>query len=130
MVNKNSNDNSTGGNNVVFALIILVVIVAIAGSVLLRLLKPEAEATFINTITQMFGFLLTIVGLLYVKKSTDDKLSNQDDDISTIKSNTNGTLSAKESEIKAMRANMLKHGINPDTGEPVTRRESLETEGV
>lgn len=127
MADSNNKDNT--GNNFVFALVILVIIVAIAGSVLLRILKPEAEATFINAVMQMLGFVVTIIGLLYVKQSIDKRSDKQDENISTIKTNTNGALTAKENEIKAMRANMLKHGINPDNGEPITRSESLALDG-
>jgi hypothetical protein len=120
--------NKYEGSTVIFGLIVLVIIAAIAGSVLLRIVKPDAEATFINFVTLMFGFITTMVGILFVKKSNENKIEEQNEDIALIKRNTNGTLSAKDAQIKAYRAELARRGINPDTLVPHSRAESLAAE--
>lgn len=95
--------------NLMFLAIVVIVALALVGSIVLRLLRPDAEATFINTVTTMLGILTTTIVLIWGLGSQDKKLES-------IKEQTNGNLSRRDDEIVTLRQQLLEHGITPAPG--------------
>lgn len=77
--------------NLVFASVSLVVALGVIGVVLLHLFRPDASATFIQTITTFAGILTTLVVTLYSIGKVGDR-------IEVVRAQTNGTLSELRKE--------------------------------
>lgn len=78
---------------VAFALFALVVIAGIIALGWISVERPDASATFANTLLLFFGLVSSFAVTISVKQ-----------DVEKVKRQTNGTLSAKDNEIKELRA--------------------------
>lgn len=77
--------------NLAFAAIALIILFGVVGVVLLHLFRPDASATFIQTIVTFAGILTTAITLLYGLGKVGDR-------IDVVQKQTNGTLSALRDE--------------------------------
>jgi len=78
--------------NLVFAAVSLIVFSGVVGVLLLHLLRPDATATFIQTISTFAGILTTLVVTLYSIGKVGER-------IEVVRAQTNGTLSALHAKI-------------------------------
>lgn len=83
--------------NLAFAAVAILLVLGIAGVVLLHLFRPDASATFIQTIVTFAGILTTTITLLYGLGKVNDR-------IEVVRKQTNGTLSALREEIERKEA--------------------------
>jgi hypothetical protein len=86
----------------VFLIISILAGLGLVGVVLLLLFKPDATATLTN-------FLFTLLSLLAGFGGLAAMQAQQNKEIATIKTNTNGTLSRKDEEIAELRTLLAKH---------------------
>ncbi|KKX96685.1 hypothetical protein [Microbacterium sp. Ag1] len=87
---------------VIFITFTALAAVGLIGSVALLILRPEASQDFTTLLITVLGLATTAAGTFYA-------LGKQGQEIATIKSNTNGTLTRKEDEIAALRAKLAEH---------------------
>lgn len=76
--------------------------VGLIGSVALLIFRPEASQDFTTLLITVLGLATTAAGTFYA-------LGKQGQEIATIKSNTNGTLTRKDDEIATLRAALAEH---------------------
>lgn len=95
--------------------IVVAVLVALAlvGSVLLHLFRPDASATFITQTTQLIGLVTVAAGVFY-------GFSKQKDQLEGIERNVNGKMTAKDDRIAQLERMALDNGYDPQTGHPIT----------
>lgn len=93
--------------NLMFIALAAIIALALVGSVVLRLLRPDAEATFINTVTTMLGILTSSLVMIFGLGTTNKKIEE-------VQRQTNGTLSRERDENKALRELLAANGINPE----------------
>ena len=87
---------------VIFIIIACIAALGTIGVFVLQLLRPDATATLVNFLFQLLALLGGFGGLAYMQ-------GQQNKEIETIKTNTNGTLSRKDDEIAELRAQLAKH---------------------
>ncbi|MEX0158228.1 MULTISPECIES: hypothetical protein [unclassified Microbacterium] len=87
---------------VIFIIIASLAAVGLAGVFALQLLRPEASATLINFVFQLLMLLGGFGGLAAMQ-------AQQNKEIETIKTNTNGTLTRRDDEIAALRSKLAEH---------------------
>lgn len=109
---------------VIFIIIAGIAGIGLIGVFVMLLLRPDATATLIN-------FLLTLLGMLAGFGGLAALTAQQNKEIETIKTNTNGTLSRKDEEIATLRAALAQHAPEAlrvvETGPiPVTRAQLRE----
>lgn len=78
--------------NLVFGAVSLIVFSGVVGVVLLHLFRPDATATFIQTISTFAGILTTLVVTLYSIGKVGDR-------IEVVRAQTNGTLTALQAKL-------------------------------
>lgn len=81
--------------NVAFGAIALLLVLGILGVLLLHLFRPDASATFIQTIVTFAGILTTTITLLYGLGKVQER-------IEVVQKQTNGNLSAARDEINRL----------------------------
>jgi len=74
---------------------------ALIGSVLVLVAKPDATATFTNTIVLVLGLVVSAAGTFAALGKVNEKLDN-------VQKQTNGNLSAKDAEIARLQAEITK----------------------
>jgi hypothetical protein len=79
--------------NLAFAAVALIVLFGVVGVLLLHLFRPDASATFIQTIVTFAGILTTAITLLYGLGKVGDR-------IDVVQKQTNGTLTSLREEIE------------------------------
>lgn len=77
--------------NLAFAAVAIIVLFGVIGVLLLHLFRPDASATFIQTIVTFAGILTTAITLLYGLGKVGDR-------IDIVQKQTNGTLSELRDE--------------------------------
>lgn len=87
---------------VIFITFVALAAVGLAGSVLLLIIRPESVSSFTT-------LLITVLGLATTAAGTFAALGKQGKEIETIKRQTNGTLTARDNEIAALRAALAEH---------------------
>lgn len=109
---------------IIFIIIAVLAGIGLIGVFALQLIRPDASATLINFIFQLLMLLGGFGGLAAMQ-------SQQNKEIATIKTNTNGTLSRKDEEIAVLRAALAQHApealrvVETDTI-PITRAQMRE----
>lgn len=103
----------------IFIIIAIIAGLGTIGVFVLLLIRPDATATLINFLFQLLALLGGFGGLAAMQ-------AQQNKEIATIKTNTNGTLSRKDDEIATLRTALAEHAPNAlravEAGEiPVTR---------
>lgn len=78
--------------NLAFAAIAVIIILGIVGVVLLYVFRPDATATFIQTIVTFAGILTTAITLLYGLGKIGDR-------VEVVQKQTNGNLAARDATI-------------------------------
>lgn len=86
----------------IFFIIALIAGLGMIGVFVLLLIRPDASATLVNFLFQLLAVLGGFGGLAV-------GLAQQNKEIETIKTNTNGTLSRKDEEIATLRAALATH---------------------
>lgn len=86
----------------IFVVIAVLAGLGIIGVFALQLIRPDASATLINFVFQLLMLLGGFGGLAAMQ-------FQQNKEIETIKTNTNGTLSRKDEEIATLRATLAEH---------------------
>ena len=71
--------------------------IGIVGSVVLQIYRPDASANFTNLLVTVLGLSATAAGTFY-------GLGKANERIETVVKQTNGTLTAKDEEIKRLHA--------------------------
>lgn len=93
--------------NLIFAILGTLVGIILIGSIVLRVVKPEAEATLISGASQLLGLLVTAAGVIYALGKHEQKLD-------TVVKQTNGINTAKEEENQRLTNIIIAAGLNPD----------------
>lgn len=87
---------------VIFIIVALLGGLGLIGVFALQLIRPDASATLINFVFQLLMLLGGFGGLAAMQ-------AKQNQEIETIKTNTNGTLSRKDEDIADLRAALALH---------------------
>lgn len=87
---------------IIFFIIASIAGLGMVGVFVLLLIRPDASATLVNFLFQLLAVLGGFGGLAV-------GLAQQNKEIATIKTNTNGTLSRKDEEIAALRSKLAEH---------------------
>lgn len=87
---------------VMFVVFAALAIFGLVGTVVLLILAPESSREFTSLLITVLGLATTAGGTFYA-------LGKQGQELETIKKNTNGTLSRKDDEIAALRAQLAVH---------------------
>lgn len=99
--------------NLAFGAIALIVILGVIGVVLLHLFRPDASATFIQTIVTFSGILTVAITTIY-------GLGKLGERVEVVQKQTNGTLSALREEIERKEAVIQQlHGEKVDLARQV-----------
>lgn len=115
--------------NYAFVVLSVLVAIAIIGSVVLRILRPDAEATFINSVMTMLGFISASLLILLGQNSTNKNLEETKEKLVKIERQTNGALHSRDETIRNQTELLVDNGIHPITGDVLlTRKESLAAE--
>lgn len=91
---------------VVFITIASLVAVGLIGATLIVLIRPEATATFTNTFVLIIGIAISFAGTVGVVAPIARR-------VKVVEKQTNGTLSKKDEEIKALQTKVINLGGNP-----------------
>ena len=76
--------------------------IGIVGSVVLQLFRPDASASFTNLLVTVLGLSATAAGTFYGLGKANERIENANEKIETVVKQTNGTLSAKDAEIRRL----------------------------
>lgn len=108
---------------VIFIVFATLAALGIVGAIVLLLHRPDATATFTAFVVQILGIAAIAAGTFYGFGKTNEKLEE-------VRAQTNGNLSAKEDQIAALTAELIKANrlLHPDnfdqtTGATVDTRE-------
>lgn len=88
---------------------------ALVGITILSVFRPESVGALVNN-------AVTILGLVSVAAGTFYQLGKTNDTVQEIKTQTNGTLSVRDAEIKRLTNIIIAHKLDPITGEDTTPR--------
>jgi hypothetical protein len=91
---------------VVFVTFAVIALTGLVGVILIIQLRPDATATLIGAITQILGLVSAFAVVSYGLGKLNEK-------VDTVRTQTNGTLSAKEERIKQLEKQLIEKGINP-----------------
>lgn len=89
---------------VIFVTFAILVMLAIIGSVVLLIVRPDASATFISQVVVLLGLVVTAAGTFYGFGKVQEKVDE-------IGRQTNGTLSRKDEELDYLRTIVAEHNI-------------------
>ncbi|MDY0827537.1 hypothetical protein SK224_00185 [Microbacterium sp. BG28] len=98
----NNNDSPGLSKNLAFAAVAIIVVLGVIGVVLLHLFRPDASATFIQTIATFAGILTTTITLLYGLGKVQER-------VEVVQKQTNGTLSELRAQLAEKDAEIAKH---------------------
>jgi hypothetical protein len=91
---------------VVFLAFASIALVGVVGIILIIHLRPDATATLISAISQILGMVSAFAVVAYGLGKLNEK-------VDTVRTQTNGTLSAKEDRIKRLEKLLISEGIDP-----------------
>lgn len=90
----------------VFITFVALAAVGLIGTVVLIIHRPDATATFTSLLITVLGLATTAAGTFYA-------LGKQNEKLDTIKTQTNGNLSAKEEENQRLTNIIIAAGLSP-----------------
>lgn len=91
---------------VVFVTFAVIALTGLVGVILIIHLRPDATATLISAISQILGLVSAFAVVSYGLGKLNEK-------VDTVRTQTNGTLSAKEEKIQKLEKALIDKGVNP-----------------
>lgn len=91
------NEGNEVNKTVIVVTVSVIIGITILGSILLLAIRPDASATLISQVTVLLGLLVPTIGGIIALTSLGKKVEE-------VRSQTNGTLSRKDSELQELRA--------------------------
>lgn len=110
--------NKTATTLAFFAL----VAVGLIGLIVTQIYRPEAVGSLMSIVVIVIGLASTFVATMNTLGKQTTAIAEQGAVIDTIKTNTNGTLTAKELEIAHLRELLAAAGIHPPSATPAAGR--------
>ena len=103
--------------NLAFGAVAFIIALGIIGVVLLYVFRPDATATFIQTVVTFAGILTTAITLLYGLGKVQERIEVVQRQTNGTLSAANATIAAKDREIAQLQADKveLAKRLPPDT---------------